>query len=93
MLLIPCPWCGPRSECEFVYGGDASVVRPSDPDSIPDREWLDYIYLRRNIRGWHNEWWFHQRGCGQWFSIMRDTVSHQIAPSELLKSVQERPTK
>ncbi|MGZ8625813.1 MAG: sarcosine oxidase subunit delta, partial [Actinomycetota bacterium] len=23
MLLIPCPWCGPRDEVEFRYGGQA----------------------------------------------------------------------
>jgi len=29
MLLIPCPWCGPRSQIEFTYGGDATVRRPA----------------------------------------------------------------
>ena len=29
MLLIPCPWCGPRSQIEFTYGGDATVKRPA----------------------------------------------------------------
>lgn len=28
MLLIPCPYCGPRAQIEFSYGGDASVERP-----------------------------------------------------------------
>jgi len=28
MILIPCPYCGPRAQIEFSYGGDASVVRP-----------------------------------------------------------------
>ena len=28
MILIPCPYCGPRAQTEFSYGGDASVVRP-----------------------------------------------------------------
>ena len=82
MLLIPCPWCGPRAEDEFTYGGDASVARPSDPASVSDAEWLHHIYLRRNKRGPHAEWWFHQHGCGAWFSIVRDTVNHQIAASE-----------
>ena len=29
MLLIPCPWCGPRSQIEFTYGGDATSTRPT----------------------------------------------------------------
>ena len=28
MILIPCPYCGPRAQTEFSYGGDASVARP-----------------------------------------------------------------
>ena len=34
MLLIPCPWCGPRDETEFRYGGQAGIVTPPDPDAI-----------------------------------------------------------
>jgi len=26
MLLITCPWCGPREEPEFSYGGQAHVA-------------------------------------------------------------------
>ena len=25
MLLVPCPWCGPRDEVEFAYGGQAGI--------------------------------------------------------------------
>ena len=28
MLLIPCPYCGPRAQSEFSYGSDASVLHP-----------------------------------------------------------------
>ena len=31
MLLIPCPWCGPRDEVEFHYGGQAHVAYPDGP--------------------------------------------------------------
>jgi sarcosine oxidase delta subunit len=27
MQLIECPWCGPREEVEFHYGGQAQAVR------------------------------------------------------------------
>ena len=36
MLLIPCPWCGPRDEAEFHYGGQAHVAVPGGPVG-PDR--------------------------------------------------------
>jgi heterotetrameric sarcosine oxidase delta subunit len=37
MMLIPCPWCGPRNQIEFTYGGDATVRRPP-PDAPVSRE-------------------------------------------------------
>ncbi|MGZ5352445.1 MAG: sarcosine oxidase subunit delta, partial [Actinomycetota bacterium] len=43
MLLIPCPWCGPRDEVEFRYGGQAHVAYPADPDALDDAEWTDYL--------------------------------------------------
>ena len=60
MLLITCPWCGPRAHIEFTYGGDATVDRPADPDAVSADEWLDHVYLRDNPRGPHNEWWQQQ---------------------------------
>src|SRR5690348_859280 len=37
MMLIPCPWCGPRNQIEFAYGGDATVRRPAS-DATESRE-------------------------------------------------------
>ena len=28
MLWIDCPWCGPRPETEFRYGGETYIARP-----------------------------------------------------------------
>ena len=42
MLMIPCPWCGPRDETEFVYGGPKGADRP-DPAQCTDEVWLDYL--------------------------------------------------
>jgi sarcosine oxidase delta subunit len=36
MLLVPCPWCGPRDEVEFSYGAEADVTYPADPDALSD---------------------------------------------------------
>ncbi len=50
MLLIPCPWCGPRNQVEFTYGGDATVQRPA-ADARSTRGWFVYVYVRDNPAG------------------------------------------
>lgn len=79
MLQIACPWCGPRDESEFTYGGEAHIVRPKDPDALSDAEWADYLFMRTNPRGAHREQWNHAHGCRRWFNVVRDTVSYQIS--------------
>ena len=78
MLLIACPYCGPRPEIEFAYGGQAHVARPSPPSAVSDQEWADYLYRRDNIRGVHAERWRHTRGCGRFFNALRDTTTDQF---------------
>ncbi len=78
MLRIDCPWCGPRDETEFAYGGEAHIRRPEDPDSLGDAEWADYLFMRRNPIGRHRERWCHLHGCRRWFNLERDTVTHEI---------------
>ncbi len=79
MLLIPCPWCGERDESEFTCGGEAHISRPSDPDALDDDAWADYLFMRTNPKGSHRERWCHSHGCGRWFNVERDTVTHEIA--------------
>ena len=79
MLLIPCPWCGPRDDSEFTYGGQAHIARPSPSGSASDADWADYLFMRTNPRGLHREQWQHSGGCRQWFNVERDTVSYRIA--------------
>jgi heterotetrameric sarcosine oxidase delta subunit len=78
MLLIPCPWCGPRDEIEFRYGGQAHVARPAAPEAVGDAEWARYLFLRDNPKGPFRERWVHAAGCGRWFNLLRDTASHRI---------------
>ena len=78
MLLIPCPWCGPRDESEFHYGGEAHIVRPKDPDALSDAEWAEYLFMRKNPSGLHLEQWSHSAGCRRWFNVQRDTVTYEI---------------
>ena len=80
MLLIPCPWCGPRAQSEFAYAGAAGLRRP-DPESDDDRAWIEYVYLRDNPKGPHDELWQHTSGCRRHLKVRRDTVSHDILAS------------
>ena len=77
MLLITCPWCGAREETEFAYGGDATLVRP-DPTRADAKAWHDYVYLRANPKGPHQELWYHAAGCRRWLRVTRDTATHAI---------------
>ncbi len=78
MLLIPCPWCGPRDEHEFAYGGEAHIARPLDSDALSDEAWAEYLFMRTNPKGRHRERWVHSHGCRRWFNVARDTASHEI---------------
>ncbi len=78
MLLIECPWCGPRAETEFSYGGEAGILRPPDPYALSDAEWADYLFYRSNPSGAHRELWNHAQGCRRWFVAERDTVIYRI---------------
>ena len=75
MLLIPCPYCGPRPEVEFVHGGQAHIARPENPSDLSLEAWTEFLYLRTNPKGVHAERWRHVHGCGRFFNARRDTVS------------------
>ena len=76
MFLISCPHCGPRDEQEFTFGGEGHIVRPDA--SVDDETWGQYLYFRDNPKGIHYERWCHSFGCGTWFNVARDTVTHEI---------------
>lgn len=78
MLLIECPWCGPREEPEFHYGGQAHVAYPARPADLSDEEWARYLFFRDNPKGPFAERWAHSAGCRRWFDVVRDTVSNDI---------------
>ncbi len=78
MLLIDCPWCGPRAESEFGYGGEAHIARPKNPEKLSDEDWGDYVFMRANVKGVLLERWCHSHGCRRWFNLARDTVSYRI---------------
>ena len=89
MLLIPCPWCGPRPEIEFHHAGEAHIPRPEHPATVPDTAWTDFLHHRTNPRGPHAERWRHLHGCGRFLNCQRDTITDQIAAT--WKPGEDRP--
>ena len=75
-MLVPCPWCGERDESEFSFGGEAHLERPQE--SCSDKEWTEYIFMRKNIKGEHKERWIHINGCRQWFNAVRNTTTNSF---------------
>lgn len=78
MLLIPCPYCGPRDETEYHYGGQAHIPYPQVPDELDDGQWAQYLFYRDNPMGPYAERWVHAGGCRKWFNVVRDTLSYEI---------------
>ncbi len=76
MLKLKCPWCGARHESEFVCGGPTKDPRPEDASKISDEDWIDYLTVRPNPVGPLVENWWHRHGCGRWFIIERNTITH-----------------
>ena len=78
-MRIPCPFCGPRGNEEFVYLGDASLARRPDPAAADaGAAFHDYVYLRENPSGPHRELWYHGGGCRKWLTVTRNTRTHEI---------------
>ncbi|MEU9309708.1 sarcosine oxidase subunit delta family protein [Streptomyces sp. NPDC048256] len=89
MLLISCPWCGPRDEAEFHYGGQAHVPYPEDSAALTDEEWARYLFFRDNPKGPFAERWSHAAGCRKWFNAVRDTSTNEVLA--VYRPGEERP--
>lgn len=83
MQIFSCPFCGPRPEYEFHFGGDLGNARPEGFEAVTDREWADYLWFRNNPKGAAREVWMHLT-CGEMFSMTRDTVTMAAEPGETL---------
>ncbi|WP_369174552.1 sarcosine oxidase subunit delta [Streptomyces sp. R28] len=81
MLLITCPWCGPRDETEYHYGGQAHVAYPENPSELTDAQWAEFVFYRDNPKGPFAERWMHSIGCRRWFNALRDTATHEVLAS------------
>ena len=87
-MIIDHPLLGPRDAAEFVYKGDMALIdRPEMGAEGAADAFYDYIYLRDNPAGSHQELWYHEQGDRSWLVVTRDTVNHEITKVELARDV------
>jgi methylglutamate dehydrogenase subunit B len=87
-MIINHPLLGPRDASEFVYKGDASLI--NRPDWQADNAaglFHDYLYLRDNPAGEHQELWYHEQGDRSWLVVTRNTLTHDITNVDLARDV------
>ena len=77
MLLLHCPFCGPRNEQEFVCAGEA-CDRPVQPQALDDAAWADHLYHRENPDAPVLERWWHMHGCRAWLLVKRHPHTQDI---------------
>jgi sarcosine oxidase, subunit delta len=76
LILVPCPYCGPRNSTEFAHWGENHAKRPGE--GVSEAEWGAYLYLRQNPAGWTTETWFHRFGCARFFVAERNTLTNEV---------------
>ncbi len=87
-MIINHPLLGPRDASEFIYLGDASLIkRPDWQEKDAVNAFYEYLYLRDNLAGDMRELWFHEHGDRSWLVITRDTLTHEIKKVELARDV------
>lgn len=87
MQIFTCPFCGPREESEFHFGGEAGNARPDGTD-VPARRWAEYLYMRANSKGPVREIWAHMT-CGEFFVMERDSVTHKVSATHALGDTEQ----
>lgn len=91
-MIIDHPLLGPRDASEFVYLGDASLLKRPDSDAHDaPSQFHDYLHLRDNQAGLHQELWYHEQGDRSWLVVTRNTLTHEISKVELARDVARRP--
>lgn len=87
-MIIDHPLLGPRDAAEFVYRGDVALMdRPDAMAGATDAEFHDYMYLRDNPAGEHQELWYHEQGDRSWLVVTRNTLTHEITHVALARDV------
>ena len=86
-MIIHHPILGPRDAQEFVYLGDASLMRRPDGMTAGIEAFHDWLYNRDNPAGEHRELWYHEQGDRSWLVVTRNTVTHEVIRVELARDV------
>jgi sarcosine oxidase subunit delta len=81
-MRIECPFCGRRDSSEFAYLG-ADLARPDPQHPTAAAQFYEFVYLRDNPAGLHDELWYHAGGCRGWLRVKRDTRTHEIFETSL----------
>lgn len=83
-MRINCPLCGDRDRREFYYKGNAIALDRPAPDDGGEA-WDDYLHNRENPAGQTQDLWHHTQGCSAWIVVTRDTLTHTIVGTRLVK--------
>jgi len=75
MILLPCPWCGPRDASEFGHVGEPAP-RP-DPRTATPGQWRAYLYLCLINDRAVTETWYHRMGCRRFIKVERHTDTNE----------------
>jgi sarcosine oxidase subunit delta len=86
-MRIKCPHCGERSLDEFLYHGDATVVRPDPRSPSAMADFVAYAFERTNVAGSHRELWYHSAGCHAWLVVTRNLMTHAISSVESARDI------
>jgi sarcosine oxidase subunit delta len=87
-MIINHPILGPRDSSEFVYLGDATLLnRPDWQADDAAAQFHQYVHMRDNPAGMHQELWYHEQGDRSWLVVTRDTLTHEITKVELASDV------
>ena len=86
-MIINHPLLGPRDAAEFTYRGDVSLIDRPDGMTAALDDMSDYLHLRDNPAGEHQELWYHEQGDRSWLVVTRNTVTHEITKVELARDV------
>ena len=90
-MIIKHPLLGPRDAAEFVYLGDANMIkRPEGFGENVEEAMYEHVYLRDNPAGEHHELWHHEQGDRSWLVVTRNTLTHEISSVELARDVARR---
>ena len=71
-----------------ICTGFTSVSYTNLEDRLSD--WHAFLHLRDNTAGEIRDLWYHEKGCNSWLVVTRNTMTHEIIKTELVKNTGER---